>query len=50
MNEVETIKKAEEIDIEEVINQEKTKKEVIFMEAECNRKSSRYPEGRRPHY
>ena len=50
MNEVETIKKAEEINIEEVINQEKTKKEMISTAAECNRKSSRYPEGRRPHY
>lgn len=50
MNEVETIKKAEEVNIEEVASQEKTKKEMISMEVECNRKSSRYPEGRRPHY
>lgn len=50
MKKVETIKRIEEEVIEEVVSQEKTKKEMISIGVECNRKKSRYPEWNIPHY
>lgn len=50
MEKAEAIKKTEEVVIEEVINQEKTKKEMISVGVERGRKNSRYPEGGKPHY
>lgn len=50
MEKAEAVKKTEEVVIEEVINQEKTKKEMILIGVESSRKKSRYPEGRMPHY
>ncbi len=49
MEKAEAIKKTEDL-VEEVINQEKTKKEMISIGVESSRKKSRYPEGRMPHY
>jgi len=49
MEKAEAIKKTEEV-VEEVINQEKTKREMISIGIESSRKNSRYPEGRMPHY
>ena len=50
MEKVESIKKEEEINIDEVAKKEKSKKEIISVGIECSRKNSRYPEGNRPHY
>lgn len=50
MEKIESIKKDEEVNIEEVTKQEEAKKEIISVGMECERKSSHYPEGRKPHY
>lgn len=47
---IESIKKDEEVKIDEVTSQEEAKKEIISVGMEYERKSSHYPEGRKPHY